>query len=280
MLKLNQAVTPTQITHLHRLWLYGLAAWILLFLIVPCLIVIPMSFSASQYLEFPPREWSLRWYEAYLTSPEWMLATWVSFKVAIISTLVATVLGTMAAYGLSQARGGMAKLANGLMMLPMLVPIILVAVGVFFVYSRTGLNNTVIGLVLAHSVLAIPFVLIAVGNGLQGFDMNQEMAARSLGASRAWAFLTVTLPQIRLSIISGALFAFIASFDEVVIALFIVGGDSSTLTRRMFANIRDQIDPTVAAVSTLMILLSIVLLVLMQYIKGMEKRRQRVSSEG
>lgn len=203
MLKLNQAVTPTQITHLHRLWLYGLAALILLFLIVPCLIVIPMSFSASQYLEFPPREWSLRWYEAYLTSPEWMLATWVSFKVAVISTLVATVLGTMAAYGLSQARGGMAKIANGLMMLPMLVPIILVAVGVFFVYSRTGLNNTVIGLVLAHSVLAIPFVLIAVGNGLQGFDMNQEMAARSLGASRAWAFLTVTLPQIRLSIISG-----------------------------------------------------------------------------
>ena len=223
MLKLNQAVKPTQITHLHRLWLYGLAALILLFLIVPCLIVIPMSFSASQYLEFPPREWSLRWYEAYLTSPEWMLATWVSFKVAVISTLIATVLGTMAAYGLSQARGGMAKLANGLMMLPMLVPIILVAVGVFFVYSRTGLNNTVIGLVLAHSVLAIPFVLIAVGNGLQGFDMNQEMAARSLGASRAWAFLTVTLPQIRLSIISGALFAFIASFDEVVIALFIVG---------------------------------------------------------
>ncbi|NWL47440.1 ABC transporter permease [Pseudomonas hunanensis] len=280
MLKLNQAVTPTQITHLHRLWLYGLAALILLFLILPCLIVIPMSFSASQYLEFPPREWSLRWYEAYLTSPEWMLATWVSFKVAIISTLVATVLGTMAAYGLSQARGGMAKFANGLMMLPMLVPIILVAVGVFFVYSRTGLNNTVIGLVLAHSVLAIPFVLIAVGNGLQGFDMNQEMAARSLGASRAWAFLTVTLPQIRLSIISGALFAFIASFDEVVIALFIVGGDSSTLTRRMFANIRDQIDPTVAAVSTLMILLSILLLVLMQYIKGMEKRRQRVPSVG
>lgn len=275
MFNLHKAVTPTQITHLQRLWLYGLAALVLLFLIIPCLIVIPMSFSASQYLEFPPRAWSLRWYEAYLGSPEWMMATWVSFKVAIISTFIATLLGTLAAYGLSQAKGGLAKLAGGLMMLPMLVPIILVAVGVFFVYSRTGLNNSVTGLVLAHSVLAIPFVLIAVGNGLQGYDMNQEMAARSLGASRVWAFVSVTLPQIRLSIFSGALFAFIASFDEVVIALFIVGGDSSTLTRRMFANIRDQIDPTVAAVSTLMIVLSILLLAAMMYIKGLEGKRKR-----
>lgn len=274
MLNLNQAVTPTQITHFQRLWLYLLVGLTLLFLIIPCLIVIPMSFSASQYLEFPPREWSLRWYQAYFSSPEWMQATWVSFRVAIISTLVATVLGTLAAYGLSQSRGVLARMANGLMMLPMLVPIILVAVGVFLIYSRTGLNNSVTGLVLAHSVLAIPFVLIAVGNGLNGYDMNQEMAARSLGASRPWAFLTVTVPQIRLSIFSGALFAFIASFDEVVIALFIVGGDSSTLTRRMFANIRDQIDPTVAAVSTLMIVLSLVLLCAMQYIKRLESKRK------
>lgn len=274
MFKLNEAVTPTQITHAHRLWLYAIVGLILLFLIIPCLIVIPMSFSASQYLEFPPREWSLRWYEAYLGSPEWMMATWVTVKVAVMSTCIATVLGTLAAYGLSQVRGGAAKLVNSLIMLPMLVPIILVAVGVFFVYSRTGLNNSITGLVLAHSVLAIPFVLIAVSNGLQGFDMNQEMAARSLGASRPWAFLTVTLPQLRLSICSGALFAFIASFDEVVIALFIVGGESSTLPRRMFANIRDQIDPTVAAVSTLMIVLSILLLVAMQYIKRLERRQQ------
>ncbi len=275
MFKLNQPVTPTQITHGQRLWLYVLVSLILAFLIIPCLIVIPMSFSASQYLEFPPREWSLRWYEAYLGSSEWMAATWMTFKVAFISTILSTVFGTLAAYALSQAKGGLAKLIEGLIMLPMLVPIILVAVGVFFVYSRTGLNNSVTGLILAHTVLAMPFVLIAVGNGLQGFDMNQEMAARSLGASRPWAFLTVTLPQLRLSICSGALFAFIASFDEVVVALFIVGGDSSTLPRKMFANIRDQIDPTVAAVSTLMIGLSIVLLVAMQYIKKQESNRSR-----
>jgi len=267
MLGLNKTVTPTQITHGQRLWLYALAGLVLAFLIIPCLIVIPMSFSASQYLEFPPREWSLRWYQAYLGSPEWMAATWMTFKVAICSTLIATLFGTLAAYALAQVHGGLAVLVRGLIMLPMLVPIILVAVGVFFVYSRTGLNNSVSGLILAHSVLAMPFVLIAVGNGLQGFDMNQEMAARSLGASRTWAFVSVTLPQLKLSIFSGALFAFIASFDEVVVALFIVSGDSSTLPRKMFANIRDQIDPTVAAVSTLMIGLSIVLLVVMQGIK-------------
>lgn len=270
MFKFNQPVSPTQITHAHRLWLYALVALILAFLIIPCLIVIPMSFSASQYLEFPPREWSLRWYEAYLGSSEWMAATWMTFKVAAVATVVATVFGTLTAYALSQVKGGAAKLIEGLIMLPMLVPIILVAVGVFFVYSRTGLNNTITGLILAHSVLAMPFVLIAVANGLQGYDMNQEMAARSLGASRPWAFLTVTLPQLKLSICSGALFAFIASFDEVVVALFIVGGDSSTLPRKMFANIRDQIDPTVAAVSTLMIGLSLILLIAMQYIKKHE----------
>jgi putative spermidine/putrescine transport system permease protein len=275
MFKLNQPVTPTQITHGQRLWLYALVALIFAFLIIPCLIVIPMSFSASQYLEFPPTEWSLRWYEAYLGSSEWMAATWMTFKVAFVATILSTVFGTLAAYSLSQTKGGLAKLIEGLIMLPMLVPIILVAVGVFFVYSRTGLNNSITGLILAHTVLAMPFVLIAVGNGLQGYDINQEMAARSLGASRPWAFLTVTLPQLKLSICSGALFAFIASFDEVVVALFIVGGESSTLPRKMFANIRDQIDPTVAAVSTLMIGLSILLLVAMQYIKRRESDQQR-----
>jgi putative spermidine/putrescine transport system permease protein len=275
MFKLNQPVTPTQITHGQRLWLYALVALIFAFLIIPCLIVIPMSFSASQYLECPPTEWSLRWYEAYLGSSEWMAATWMTFKVAFVATILSTVFGTLAAYSLSQTKGGLAKLIEGLIMLPMLVPIILVAVGVFFVYSRTGLNNSITGLILAHTVLAMPFVLIAVGNGLQGYDINQEMAARSLGASRPWAFLTVTLPQLKLSICSGALFAFIASFDEVVVALFIVGGESSTLPRKMFANIRDQIDPTVAAVSTLMIGLSILLLVAMQYIKRRESDQQR-----
>nr|WP_294865204.1 ABC transporter permease [uncultured Pseudogulbenkiania sp.] len=245
--------------------MYTLVALIMVFLVVPCLIVIPMSFSASQYLEFPPKQWSLRWYEAFLFSDEWMAAAWVSVRVALITTVLATVLGTLAAYGLfllKRRYGG--TLVRSALMLPMLVPVILMAVGVFFVYSKVGLNNTITGLVLAHTVLAIPFVLVAVGNGLQGFDMNQEMVARSLGASRPRAFLTVTLPQLKVSVLSGALFAFITSFDEVVIALYVASGETATLTRRMFENIRDQVDPTVAAISSILITLSILMLFALQ----------------
>ncbi|RVC13104.1 ABC transporter permease subunit, partial [Mesorhizobium sp. M7A.F.Ca.AU.001.01.1.1] len=137
----------------------------------------------------------------------------------------------------------------------------------FFVYSRLGLNNTLTGLVLAHTTLAIPFVIIAVSNGLASFDINLERAARSLGASPVRAFLTVTLPQIRISVISGMLFAFITSFDEVVVSPFISSGATSTLTKRMFANIRDQVDPTVAAISSMLVILSIIVLIAAQFVR-------------
>ena len=141
---------------------------------------------------------------------------------------------------------------------------ILAAIGIFLLYAQLGLNNTLTGIVLAHSVMAIPLVVIVVASGLKSYDMNQEMVARSLGASRPWAFLTVTLPQIRISVISAALLAFITSLDEVVISLFIAGGDMATLTKRMFNALRDEIDPTIAAISTLLILVSIATLTLSQ----------------
>ncbi len=262
------SATDTQITHFQRLWLYMLVALVFVFLIVPCLIVVPMSFSGSKYLEFPPRSWSLQWYEAFLGSPEWRAATFVSLRAAILTTIFATTFGTLAAYGIARVHGPVATLARGVFMLPMLVPLILVAIGCFFVYAKLGLNGTTTGLVMAHTMLALPFVVIAVLSGLASYDMNQERVAQSLGASRPWAFLTVTLPQIRLSVLSGALFAFVTSFDEVVIALFITGGQNATLTRLMFANIRDQIDPTVAAISSLLIGLSILLLLGSQFLRG------------
>jgi ABC-type spermidine/putrescine transport system, permease component II len=264
----SRPATDTQITHFQRLWLYMLVALVFAFLIIPCLIVIPMSFSGSKYLEFPPRTWSLEWYEAYLSSPEWRAATFVSFRAAILTTLFATTLGTIAAYGIARIHGGLSSLSRGIFMLPMLIPLILIAIGCFFVYAKIGLNGTTTGLVMAHTVLALPFVVIAVLSGFASYDMNQERVAQSLGASRPWAFLTVTLPQIKLSVMSGALFAFVTSFDEVVIALFISGGQNATLTRLMFANIRDQIDPTVAAISSLLIGLSILLLVGSQLMRG------------
>jgi putative spermidine/putrescine transport system permease protein len=265
---LGRAATDTQITHGRRLWLYVLVALVVLFLIAPSLLVVPLSFSDSRYLTFPPPAWSTRWYEAYLSSVEWRDATVISFAAAILTMLLSTTFGTLAAYGLHALRARLSAIAYVAFLLPLLIPAILVAIGIFLFYAHIGLNNTLIGIVLAHSVMAMPLVVITVASSLKSYDMNQEMVARSLGASRPWAFLTVTLPQIKISVISGALLAFITSLDEVVISLFIAGGDKATLTRRMFNALRDEIDPTIAAISTLLIALSVLLLGLSQFLQS------------
>lgn len=261
---LERAATETQITHRARLWLYLLAAVVMIFLVVPTLIVIPMSFSASQYLEFPPRQWSLRWYENYFGSASWLQATATSLKAGALTALLATPLGTLAAYGLFVSRLRGAAIVFTLLITPMIVPVILVAIAVFYAYVQLKLVNTLAGIVLAHSVLAIPLVLLIVTSALKSYDMSQEMAARSLGASRAKAFLTVTLPQIRFAVVTGAILAFLTSFDEIIVAMFVSGGANSTLTRNMFVSLRDQIDPTIAAISTVMILITSALLALSQ----------------
>jgi putative spermidine/putrescine transport system permease protein len=158
-------------------------------------------------------------------------------------------------------------------LLPLIIPGILTAIAIFLIYAQVGLNNTIFGIVLAHSVIAMPLVVITVAAGLKGYDMNQEMAARSLGASRPKAFLTVTLPQIRISVISGALLAFVTSLDEVVISLFIAGGDTATLTKRMFNALRDELDPTIAAISTILIVLSVLLLAASQLLQRDQDQR-------
>lgn len=254
--------SETQISHLGRLWLYVLALLILVFLVAPVFIVIPMSFSDSRYLRFPPEGFSLRWYESYFTSIEWVGATLTSLKVAVLVTLVATPLGLAAAYGLARSRSGAARILSLVLISPLIVPIIIFAIGVFYLYAKTNLVNTVPGLVLAHTALALPFVVVTATAGLQQFDEALERAARSLGASRWTAFRTVTLPQLRGPVISGALFAFITSLDEVVVAVFIAGGENMTLPRRMFSGLRDEVDPTIAAISSILILLSVLLLTL------------------
>jgi putative spermidine/putrescine transport system permease protein len=271
---LRRPATETQITHLGRLWLYVVGALVLLFLILPSLLVIPLSFSDSRYLAFPPPGWSTRWYEAYFNSREWWDATRASFVAATLTMLISTVLGTLAAYSLHTSQSRLTQIIYAAFMLPLIIPGILIAIGVFLLFARLGLNNTMTGIVLAHSVMAIPLVVITVASGLKSYDMAQEMAARSLGASRPWAFLTVTLPQIKVSVVSGALLAFITSLDEVVISLFIAGGENSTLTRRMFNALRDEIDPTIAAISSLLILLSVVLLGLTQFLQRTPSAKQ------
>ena len=187
--------------------------------------------------------------------------------------VVATTFGTLAAYGLHTSKSRWSRALYVGFMLPLIIPGILIAIGIFLLYAKLGLNNTMPGIVLAHSVMAIPLVVITVASSLKSYDMNLEMAARSLGASRPWAFLTITLPQIKIAVISGALLAFITSLDEVVISLFIAGGENATLTRRMFNALRDEIDPTIAAISTLLIVISVVMMGLTQFLQRRESRQ-------
>jgi putative spermidine/putrescine transport system permease protein len=270
--RLNAPASETQITHRARLWLYAIAALALAFLVIPTLIVIPMSFSASQYLEFPPRAWSLRWYQNYFGSASWMQATATSFKAGFLTVVVATPLGTLAAYGLFVSRLRFAKAIHVALITPIIVPVILAGISIFYVYVKLKLVNSLIGLVLAHSMLAIPLVMMIVTSALKSYDMNQEMVARSLGASRPRAFLMITLPQIRFAVVTSAVLSFLTSFDEVIIALFVSGGANSTLTRNMFNALRDQIDPTIAAISTIMVLVTTALLLLAQ-VAGRQRPR-------
>lgn len=232
--------------------LWGLVGLVLLYLIVPILIVVPMSFSDARFLSFPPPAWSTRWYEALFTSRNWMAAAETSLLVAVLTALVATPLGTAAAYAIHNSTSRLVRSLQIVMLMPMMVPIIIVAIGVFFIYARTGLLATRTGLVLADVMLSLPYVIIAVLAGLRGFDMTQEMVARSLGMNRLRSFMIVTLPQIKASVITGALFAFITALDETIVALFISGGRYQTLTKRMFTALRDEIDPTIAAISSLL----------------------------
>lgn len=261
---LRSPASETQVTHGQRMWLYVFAVITMILLVIPTFIVIPMSFSDSQYLEFPPETWSLRWYRNYFGSSEWMLATRTSLTAAVLTMLVGTPIGVLAAYGLHASKVPYIRVAFVLLITPMMVPVVLVAIGAFYAYVKLQILYTMTGLVLAHTLLAIPLVVIVTGSALQSYDMNQEMAARSLGAPRWKAFLTITLPQIRFAVVTSALLAFLTSFDEVVIAMFISGGDNPTLTRNMFNALRDQIDPTIAAISTIMIGVTTLMMVLVQ----------------
>ena len=268
---LQRSASDTQVTHRDRLWLYVVAAIIMLLLVIPIFIVIPMSFSDSQYLEFPPSNWSVRWYDEYFGSSKWMRATVTSFQIGVLTMLVATPLGTAAAYALFVSGHRAARAVFMFLITPMIVPVILIAIGAFYAFGRVGLNNTITGLVLAHTVLAAPLVMIVITASLRTYDLNQELVARSLGASRLKAFFAITLPQIKFSVVTAALLSFLTSFDEVIIAIFVSGGVNATLTKHMFAALRDYIDPTIAAISTVMVLVSSVLLLATQFIGNREK---------
>jgi putative spermidine/putrescine transport system permease protein len=234
------------------------------FLILPTFVVIPISFSAASHLAFPPPGWSLRWYASYFGQPAWLRATLLSFEVGIATMLVSTFLGTLAAYGLARGTFRQRALVLGLIVSPIIVPSIVIGVAIHGLLARWDLIGHAAGLVLAHSIGSVAYVVVIVAATLSGFDIALERAALSLGAGPLRTFWRVTFPLIRPGILSGAVFAFIHSFDELVITMFISGVHTQTLPMKMWEDITNQIDPTVAAVSSLLIVLPMVWLGLLE----------------
>jgi putative spermidine/putrescine transport system permease protein len=245
---------------------------VLAFMALPIVVIVILSFSSASYLTFPPPTFGVRWYRDYLGSHEWLAATSLSLIVAAAVVVLATVLGTLAALGLARLPPALRNVAAALILSPMIVPVIVVAIGIYYAYSRYGLVGTPIGLVLAHTCLAVPFVVTSVSASLAGFDRRLEQAALSLGATPWGTFRQVTLPLIRAGVLVGALFAFITSFDELIVALFLSGSGAVTLPRRMWDDLRFEIDPTIAAVSTLTIVLTALLLAAVHFARQRGER--------
>jgi putative spermidine/putrescine transport system permease protein len=270
-MKLALPVFPAYATPLDKAgwWALRIACvGVLLFLLLPILVIIPLSFSDSSFLVYPIPAWSLKWYRNLFESAEWGRAAKNSFIVAPGATLIATALGTMAAVGLARADFAGKGLLMSLLIAPMVVPIVVVGVSTYLFFARLGLADSYLGLIVVHAALGAPFVLTTVLATLQGFNQNLVRASLSLGAGPLQTFFRVTLPVIAPGVISGALFAFATSFDEVVVTLFLAGPEQVTLPRQMFTGIRENITPTIAAVATLLIVFTTTLLGVLEWLRG------------
>lgn len=262
--------TAVQRTARYALWTF--AALVLAFLVAPIGVIVPLSFSAGSFLHFPLPGLSLRWYEDFFTSELWLPALKNSLIVGSGATVIATTLGTLAAFGFWRARFPGRRLLFAVLLSPLVVPVVIVAVGVYFAFAKVGLADGYVGLMLAHAALGSPFVLVTVLSTLAGFDRNLLNAAASLGAPPWLAFRKVALPIIFPGVFSGALFAFATSFDEVVVALLLTGPGQRTLPRQMFAGINDNISLTITAAGTLLVLLACLLLVAAELLRRRSER--------
>jgi putative spermidine/putrescine transport system permease protein len=264
-------VFPAYYTPLDKLGWWALraaAVGLLVFLLLPILVIVPLSFSSSSFLAYPMPGFSLRWYETLFSSSDWARAAKNSFIVAPLATVLATVLGTLTAVGLARVQFAGKGLLMSLLIAPMVVPIVVVGVACYLFFARIGLADTYTGLIIVHAALGAPFVVTTVLATLQGFNHNLVRASLSLGAGPLQTFFRVTLPVIAPGVISGALFAFATSFDEVVVTLFIAGPQQVTLPRQMFTGIRENINPTIAAVATLLTLFTTALMLVLEWLRG------------
>ena len=264
-------MNPRAIGSSLRLTAAGYA--VLVFLLLPTMLVVPMSFGRNPYLEFPPTGFTLQWYEAYFTDRGWMSATLFSARIAVLVTLASTIIGTLASLALVRGRlRGRAGLQL-LIISPVIIPTVAIAIAVFLFFARLQMIGSLAAFVLAHTVLAVPYVVLTVSAALTRVDPDLDLAAMGLGASRAEAFVRVTLPLILPGVISGAVFAFIISFDEAVVSFFLSGVHDKTLPRLMFENIELRLTPTIAAVSTLLTALSLIALSLVLLLGRLARRQ-------
>ena len=273
---------PIYASPLQRVWYYTfrvICGLIFFYLMFPIAVIVPLSFNAQNYFTFTSEMlaldtagYSLTHYRDFFTNPDWQLATRNSLTIAPMATLISVSLGTLAAIGLSQSHVPFKRVIMAILISPMIVPLIISAAGMYFFFSSIGLQGTYWGVVLAHAILGIPFVIITVTATMVGFDRSLTRAAASMGAGPMKTFFKVQLPLILPGVISGALFAFITSFDEVVVVIFVGSAAQQTLPWQMFLGLREQISPTILAVATLMVALSILLLATLEILRRRNER--------
>ena len=278
---------PIYATTGQRVWYYGfrvIVGLILFFLIAPILVIIPLSFNAQNFFTFTPEMlrldpagYSLKHYDDFFGNPDWQQPLMNSLKIAPVATLIAVGLGTLAAIGLSQSHVPFRRAIMAILISPMIVPLIISAAGMYFFYSRVGLQGTYWGVVLAHAALGIPFVIITVTATLVGFDRSLTRAAANMGAGPVTTFFRIQMPLILPGVISGGLFAFITSFDEVVVVLFVGSAGQKTLPWQMFTGLREQISPTILAAATVLISISVLLLVTLELLRRRSERLRGLS---
>jgi len=278
---------PVYATTGQRIWYYSfrvICVLIFLFLIIPILVIIPLSFNAQDFftftpemLAFKPEGYSLKHYEDFFSNSDWQGALANSARIAPMATILSVGFGTLAAIGLSQSHVPFRGAIMAILISPMIVPLIISAAGMYFFYSRVGLQGTYWGVVLAHAALGIPFVIITVTATLIGFDKSLTRAAANMGAGPVRTFFKIQMPLILPGVISGGLFAFITSFDEVVVVLFVGSAGQKTLPWQMFTGLREQISPTILAVATLLVAISIVLLTTVEVLRRRSERLRGMS---
>ncbi len=248
--------------HPRRLLLLAVGSLTVFFLVAPTLVIVPMSFTATESLTFPPEGFSVRWYSKMITDPQWTGGFANSALVALLTMVFSTVLGTLAALGIVRGRFPGRNSVYALILSPLIVPVIIIAIGMFSLYVRWKVTGSPVGLVLAHTALAVPFVIVNVGTSLRTMDRNLELAAMNLGANLSRTFLRITFPIILPGVVAGALFAFLTSWDEVVVSIFLTTTRFRTLPVEMWEQVRQAVDPTVAAVSTTLLVVTTTLLLL------------------